>query len=762
MSDQKRVETTRITEELREMSRQLADAFRALAGSEEAQKLREELADGLKTLAKEAEELAEKLREREEAQKLREQAGKLAESIKSGEAARELQEELAEALHAVNVRLGRWVEALRARLASEVNGVNSPLSRRRPRPLRRKSNWPNRRGTYVPRPFLLSAWPALGGSETVAAPAILLDNVHKWYGPVPALCGLDVEVRQGEIFGFLGPNGAGKTTTIRCLLDFIRPQQGIVRVLGMNVRDHSVEIRAQTGYLPGELHLDDRLTPAQHLRLFNRVRGNRADWSYVTELAERLHLDLDRPIHNLSLGNKQKVGLIQALMHRPRLLVMDEPTTGLDPLMQREVFALLREARDAGTTVFFSSHIMSEVELLAERVAIIRQGRVVEVATTDALVHRALRRVFVRFREPVDLEPLTRLPGVVLLDQRDGSDGDLTSPRHDGRTPARTGRVARGGRGHRAPVAGRGLSGLLHRRGGDIMWTVFIHHVSRLRGMVLGWGISLGFMGAIVLPFYADLDEQRALLEELLRAYPPELLAFFGGNARASLLTPEGFLHLELFSYLPLLLGIFALLAGSGLISADEEQGRLDLFLALPIRRAQFYAARLAAFGVATATILALIGAGVLVGQMISGLSIRRVGLVAVMVDQFSVLMVVGTLALALSQVTPSRRSAAMITGIVVVGSFFLNGFSELNEDLRPFARLLPLYYAQGGDAFSGVRWDWLAGKLAVAALLAGIGVWRFQRRDLRVSGEGTWFRLPARHDKPARTAPAEHRPARG
>ncbi len=251
----------------------------------------------------------------------------------------------------------------------------------------------------------------------MSVPAIALDGVHKWYGPVHALRGLNLEVRPGEIFGFLGPNGAGKTTTIRCLLDLIRPQRGTVRVLGLDVQRHSVEVRSQTGYLPGELHLDERLTAAQHLRLFNRVRGNRADWRYVTELAERLRLDLDRPIRNLSLGNKQKVGLIQALMHRPRLLVMDEPTTGLDPLMQREVFALLREARDAGATVFFSSHIMSEVELLAERVAIVRQGRVVEVAVTDALIQRALRRVFVRFREPVDPRPLANLPGVTLLEQ---------------------------------------------------------------------------------------------------------------------------------------------------------------------------------------------------------------------------------------------------------------------------------------------------------------------------------------------------------
>lgn len=251
-------------------------------------------------------------------------------------------------------------------------------------------------------------------------PAIVLRDVHKWYGDVYALRGVDLEVPRGCIFGFLGPNGAGKTTTIRCLLDLIRPQRGEIRVLGLDARRDSVAVRARTGYLPGELHLDDNLTAAQHIRLFNEVRGLKAEWSFVLELAERLHLDLHRPIRNLSLGNKQKVGIIQALMHRPELIIMDEPTTGLDPLMQQEVFRILRELRDQGSTVFFSSHIMSEVEVLAEQVAIIRQGRVVEVADPEALIRRALRRVYVRFREPVDPEPLTRLPGVSLLSSEDG------------------------------------------------------------------------------------------------------------------------------------------------------------------------------------------------------------------------------------------------------------------------------------------------------------------------------------------------------
>lgn len=254
------------------------------------------------------------------------------------------------------------------------------------------------------------------------SPAIELRDVHKYYGDVHALRGVTLTVNRGEIFGFLGPNGAGKTTTIRCLLDLIRPNAGTMRVLGLDPGRQSVAVRARTGYLPGELHLDDSLTAEEHLRFFNRVRGGKADWRYVRELAERLQLDLGRTIRNLSLGNKQKVGVIQALMHRPELLIMDEPTTGLDPLMQREVLQLLREAQAQGATVFFSSHIMSEVEAVAERVGIIRKGRVVDVAEPAQLIRRALRRVRVRFREPVQPQVLAQLPNVTVLRQEDGNE----------------------------------------------------------------------------------------------------------------------------------------------------------------------------------------------------------------------------------------------------------------------------------------------------------------------------------------------------
>jgi len=242
-------------------------------------------------------------------------------------------------------------------------------------------------------------------------PAIETTRLSKTYGSgVRALTDLDLRVEQGEVFGFLGPNGAGKSTTIRILLDLIRATGGRASLLGLDSRRDSVAARAGLGYLPGDLRLADRLTGRDQLDSLVRLRGGTAPLR--EELCSRFGVVLDRPIRELSKGNRQKLGLVQAFMHRPPLLVLDEPTSGLDPLLQGEFRALLRETAADGRTVFLSSHSLDEVQHAADRVAIIRGGRLVDVDSVAALRERALRHVTIVFAREVDTSPFAAIEGV--------------------------------------------------------------------------------------------------------------------------------------------------------------------------------------------------------------------------------------------------------------------------------------------------------------------------------------------------------------
>lgn len=246
----------------------------------------------------------------------------------------------------------------------------------------------------------------------MAPPAIVTAGLSKTYrGGVRAVDGLDLVVEQGDVFGFLGPNGAGKSTTIRLLLDLIRPTAGRATILGRDSRAESVEVRRRVGYVPGDLRLHGRLTGRQQLDSLARLRGA-ADTRRRAALVERFDVPLDRPIRELSKGNRQKLGIVQAFVHGPELLVLDEPTGGLDPILQEEFRLLLRETAAGGRTVFLSSHSLDEVQHAASRVGIIRAGRLIAVETVDALRERALRHVEIRFSSPVDPAPFASLPNV--------------------------------------------------------------------------------------------------------------------------------------------------------------------------------------------------------------------------------------------------------------------------------------------------------------------------------------------------------------
>jgi ABC-2 type transport system ATP-binding protein len=241
--------------------------------------------------------------------------------------------------------------------------------------------------------------------------AIRTNRLSKDYGSGHGLFELDLEVRRGEIFGFLGPNGAGKSTTMRLLLDLIRATSGTAAILGLDTRAESLEVRRRVGFLPGELALYPKLTGQEMLDHVGKIRGG-VYRERASELAERFDADLRRPIGELSTGNKQKLGLIQAFMHDPELLILDEPITGLDPLVQQSFHSLLEETASRGRTVFLSSHSLAEVERVAERVAILREGRLVVVDTLDNLRAVAVQRLDIEFTSPVSADEFRSLPAV--------------------------------------------------------------------------------------------------------------------------------------------------------------------------------------------------------------------------------------------------------------------------------------------------------------------------------------------------------------
>ncbi len=236
----------------------------------------------------------------------------------------------------------------------------------------------------------------------------------KFYGRHRGIVDLDLDVEKGEIFGFLGPNGAGKTTTIRILLDLIRPTRGRAFVFGIETTVDPVAIHRRIGYLPGEFALYDRLTGRQTLEYFANLRGG-VDRAYQADLIERFDLDPSRRYREYSKGNKQKVGLVAALQHRPDLLLLDEPTAGLDPLVQQSFNQVIREAAGEGRTVFLSSHILNEVERMCDRAAIIREGRLVRVDRVDALRDLAAHHVELRFAGNVAAREFEQLPGVTAV-----------------------------------------------------------------------------------------------------------------------------------------------------------------------------------------------------------------------------------------------------------------------------------------------------------------------------------------------------------
>lgn len=234
-------------------------------------------------------------------------------------------------------------------------------------------------------------------------PIIHVDSLKKYYGKVKAVDGISFDVEQGEIFGFLGPNGAGKTTTIRCIMDLLRPDSGTIRIFGKDAHDYATELRRDIGFLPGEVNLYNSWTGQDYISLTEKVRGmSRLD----EELMDRFNYDAHKKVGSLSTGNKQKLALILALMHKPKLLILDEPTTGLDPLLQHSIHSILQNEAEKGTTIFMSSHFLAEVEKLCTRVCIIKQGKIVATEKVHELRKKRIYSITLLFDKKIPREKL--------------------------------------------------------------------------------------------------------------------------------------------------------------------------------------------------------------------------------------------------------------------------------------------------------------------------------------------------------------------
>ena len=248
---------------------------------------------------------------------------------------------------------------------------------------------------------------------TTQEPVIVIDNLHKAYGKIQAVKGISMSVERGEIFGFLGPNGAGKTTTIRCMLDVIRPTSGTIRVLGLDAQRDAMALHQHIGYLPGDVRLPGDMTGKQVIAYFSRLQGREP--VLLDDIVARFDVEMKRPIKGYSKGMRQKIGIVLAFMCDPDVLILDEPTSGLDPLLQKAFNEFLLDEQARGKTIFMRSHIMSDVEKVCHRVAVIRRGELVTVETVEGLREKAGQRVTVEFGDSIAADELSHIPGVDIV-----------------------------------------------------------------------------------------------------------------------------------------------------------------------------------------------------------------------------------------------------------------------------------------------------------------------------------------------------------
>ena len=455
------------------------------------------------------------------------------------------------------------------------------------------------RTTGLGKRYPTGAWPARRGA------------------PVHALEGLDIEVHAGEIFGFLGPNGAGKSTTIRILLGFLHPTAGAATILGHDVVRDSLAIRRQVGYLPGGISLYDSMNGLGLLDYLADLYGRPAPLR--DGLIDRLELsdaDLRRPVRDYSRGMRQKIGIIQALQHDPELAILDEPTEGLDPLMQNAFLAVLEERRRAGRTVFFSSHVLSEVERVCDRVAIIRGGLLVALAPVATLLAHRRRHVEMRVEgRPPHLDGVPGVSAVATYDgvvrcDLEGDVGPFLAAHRDGDGP---------GPDHRARAPGGGIPGVLRAQRGDarMIGALFRRTLQANRVRLVACLIGLVVWGAVLPVVYANFGQTIGTFIRNSNNPLMEQFANFGGGDLFSLdgAIALGFIHPISIAILGVFFVGFPILS----IVGERQRGTLEVLLARPISRHQLYLVLLLAGALSLAVLLAFQLLGCVASSELSG-----------------------------------------------------------------------------------------------------------------------------------------------
>lgn len=280
------------------------------------------------------------------------------------------------------------------------------------------------------------------------------------------------------------------------------------------------------------------------------------------------------------------------------------------------------------------------------------------------------------------------------------------------------------------------------------MLTILRNSLTKSRGQILGWGLSLALLGLYLISFYDTFATQQEQWQKLLDSFPRELMAFFGDIG--SLMTPVGYLTVEFFSYIPLVVGIYAVLIGSGLVANDEESGILDLIASYPLSRSEYFFGRLLGFVISTLAMFTIVWLSFIIAMNWSTLDISPGKMALPFLSLLAVTILFGTLALLLSQILPSRRAAATVAGLLVVAGYFIDSLANLDENLEAIARFSPLNYYQSGEAINGLNWAWFAGLVVAAIVFALLAWWRFDRKDLRVGGESGWSFWRVRRPSPS------------